>query len=62
MLQRTKYIKSEEYQKYKSNFNSSFPSYKYHHKKNQNLEKNHLILGKGKILPKIGTKKMTKIT
>ena len=39
MLQRTKYIKSEEYTKYKSNLNSSFPSSKFHHKKKSGLGK-----------------------
>ena len=39
MLQRTKYTKSEEFTKYKSNHNSSFQSSKYHHKKYSGLVK-----------------------
>ena len=42
MLQRTKYPKSEEFTKYKSNYNASFQSSKYHHKKKSTLAKKSL--------------------
>ena len=61
MLQRTKYHKSDDYIKYNPNLTTSFQSSKYHHKKNQEQQRKHQILGKRKILQKIGTKKMIKI-
>ena len=39
MLQRTKYIKSDEYLKYKPNLSASFQSSKYHHKKKSGVTK-----------------------
>ena len=39
MLQRTKYNKSDEYIKYKSNSNISYQPSKYHHKKKSSIFK-----------------------
>ncbi len=52
MLQRTKYPKSEEFTKYKSNYNASFQSSKYHHKKKSTLAKKSLNSWKKQISSK----------
>ena len=39
MLQRTKYMNSDDYMKYKPNITTSFQSSKYHHKKKSGVTK-----------------------